>query len=279
MRGERPTLEGLQKVLEAIAGDPRIPPNFAEWIRDTLRYGGRKIRILRYILAHTPETQTPRLLDVGAQFGALAIYATQLGCRAAALDYGMYAKAFREAVADRGVNYCECDLGREPLPFADNSFDFATYTDVIEHHAFSPKRVLAEIHRVLVPGGRLILATPNHASIYNRIKLFFGGSVNDEFDYFFNTSADAETYDGHHREFTRAEIRSALGLTDFRVLECRVIDDDLESLLNYRRRAGRAKSISDSRDFVMRFFGEIWSMLGMPFGRWIWAVGEKRSAK
>ena len=86
------------------------------------------------------------------------------------------------------------------LPFADNSFDFVTYTDVIEHHAFSPTRVLAEIHHVLVPDGRLIVATPNHASIYNRIKLFFGGSVNDNFDYFFNTNADVKTYDGHHRE-------------------------------------------------------------------------------
>jgi SAM-dependent methyltransferase len=270
MPNERPTLEGLQKVLEAIAGDPRIPPNFADWIRDTLRYGGRKIRILRYILAHTPEHQTPRLLDVGAQFGALAIYATELGWRAAAVDYGMYAKAFREAVADRG---------REPLPFADHSFDFATYTDVIEHHEFSPKRVLAEIHRVLVPGGRLILATPNHASIYNRVKLFFGASVNDDFDYFFNTTADAKTYPGHHREFTRAEIRSALELTHFRVLECRVIDDDLASLRNYRGRAGRAKSVSDTGDFGMRFLGTIWSALRLPFGRWIWAVGEKRSAK
>jgi SAM-dependent methyltransferase len=279
MPRERPTLDGLQKVLEAIAGDSRIPPNFADWIRDTLRYGGRKIRILRYILAHTPEHQTPRLVDVGAQFGALAIYATELGWRAAAVDYGMYAKAFREAVADRGVEYRECDLGREPLPFADHSFDFAAYTDVIEHHEFSPKRVLAEIHRVLVPGGRLILATPNHASIYNRIKLCFGASVNDDFDYFFNTTADAKTYPGHHREFTRAEIRSALEQTGFRVLDCRVIDDDLESLRNYRRRAVRAKSVSDSRDFGMRFVGEIWSTLRIPFGRWIWAVGEKLPTK
>jgi len=98
----------------------------------------------------------------------------------------MYPKAFREAVADRGVDYRECDLGYEPLPFADNSFDFATYTDVIEHRAFLPKRVLIENCRVLVPGGRLILATPNHRSIYNRIKVFFGGSVNDEFDYFYH---------------------------------------------------------------------------------------------
>jgi len=279
MRREPPTLAGLQKVLEEIADDSRIPPNFAEWIRDTLRYGGRKLRILRYIRTHTPENQTPRLVDVGAQFGALAICATRLGWRAAAVDYGMYAKAFREAVADRGVDYRECDLGREPLPFADNSFDFVTYTDVIEHHPFSPKRVLAEIHRILVPGGRLILATPNHASLYNRIELFFGASVNDNFDYFFNTDADTETYDGHHREFTRAEIRSALQQTHFRVLECRVIDDDLGSLLNYRRRAGHAKAISDSRDFVIRFLGEIWSALRIPFGRWIWAVAEKRSAK
>src|SRR5580658_1279294 len=184
-----PTLDGLESVLESIASDPRIPPNFAEWIRDSLRYGGRKIRILRYIQAHARKNESPRLLDVGAQFGALAIYASQLGCRAAAVDYGLYASAFRAAVADRGVDYRECDLAREPLPFADSSFDFVTYADVIEHHAFSPKRVLAEIHRMLIPGGRVIIATPNHASICNRFKLFFGGSVNDEFDYFFNTTA------------------------------------------------------------------------------------------
>lgn len=68
VRGARPTLEALRKVLEAIAGDLRIPPNFAEWIRDTLRCNRRKIRILRYVLAYTPEYQMSRLLDVGSQF-------------------------------------------------------------------------------------------------------------------------------------------------------------------------------------------------------------------
>jgi SAM-dependent methyltransferase len=191
----------------------------------------------------------------------------------------MYAKAFREIVAGRGVDYRECDIGREPMPFADNSFNFVTHTDVIEHHEFSPKPVLAEIHRVLAPGGRLILAIPNHASIYNRIRLFLGGSVNDEFDYFFNAVADAKTYDGHHREFTRSEIRSALEQADFRVLECRVIDNDLESLLNYRRRFGAARVISDSRGVVMRSFGELWSTLRIPFGCWSWAISEKLPAK
>jgi SAM-dependent methyltransferase len=214
----------------------------------------------------------PRLLDVGAQFAALAVYAARIGCCAAAVDYGLYARAFREAALDRGVDYRECDVSAQPLPFADDSFDFVAYTDVIEHHAFSPRRVLAEIHRVLAPRGRLLLVTPNHASIYNRIKLFAGGSVNDEFDYFFNTTAGAEVYPGHHREYTRPEIRAALKQTKFRVLACRVVDDDLASLLNFRR---RTKSHFDSRDFVLRLLGGIWSPLRLPFGRWIWAVGEK----
>src|ERR1700683_3254619 len=65
-----PTLDGLESVLESIASDARIPPSFAEWIRESLRYGGRKIRILRYIQAHSDENETPRLLDIGAQFCA-----------------------------------------------------------------------------------------------------------------------------------------------------------------------------------------------------------------
>lgn len=76
----------------------------------------------------------------------------------------------------RDVDYRACDLGTQPLPFGNNSFDFATYTDVIEHHSFSPKRVLREIQRVLVPGEHLIVTTPNHASIYNRLLLLFGNT-------------------------------------------------------------------------------------------------------
>jgi hypothetical protein len=69
-------------------------------------------------------------------------------------------------------------------------------------------------------------------------------------------------------------LQLALERVDFRVVECRVIDTDMESLLNIRRRASRAKSISHSRDFVMRFLGEICAPRAPAFGRWIWAVGE-----
>jgi SAM-dependent methyltransferase len=280
MDRSRPSLEAFEQVLERIASDSRLPPNYSQWVRAGLRMAGWKIRTVGYILDHAPKGTNPiSILDVGAQFGSLAIYAAKLGCRAAAVDYGRYAKQFREIAVDCGADYKECDLGSETLPFPASSFDFVTYTDVIEHHAFSSKRVLREIHRVLVPGGRLILLTPNHASIYNRLKLLAGRSVHDDLDYFFETSAEDPVYDGHHREYTRAEVRTILQRTQFRVRECRVVEQELGPLLRFvgRNPAG-SRGLSTSRDLLLCALGKIWTVLRLPFGRWIWAVGEKDSS-
>lgn len=277
MEQTRPTLEGFEQILEIIAAHSRLPPSYSEWVRASLRTGGWKIRILNYILDHTPANSTSAsLLDVGAQFGSLALYAAKLGCRVSAVDYGPYARIYREIAADHGVDYRECDLGSGRLPFPDAAFDFVTYTDVIEHHAFSSKRVMREIHRVLVPGGRLILLTPNHASIYNRFKLLAGRSVLDDLDYFFDTCAEDAVYDGHHREYTPAEIRIILQRTGFRVRECRVVEQELGPLLRYRRKSpDDSRSLAGPRDVILCALGKIWEPLRLPFGRWIWAVGEK----
>jgi SAM-dependent methyltransferase len=280
MPEKRPTLEGLEQLLDLIANDPRLPPNFPDWVRGSLRTGGWKVRILRCILdPSSSNSSQPSLLDIGAQFGTLALYAAKLGCRVAALDHCSSAKIYRQIAADYGVDYRECDLGSQPLPFPDRQFDFVTYTDVLEHHSFSSKRVLQEIHRVLVPGGQLILMTPNHASIYNRLKLLFGQSVHDDLDYFFDTCADDAIYDGHHREYTRTEVKTILQKTQFRVKECRVVDQDLMPLLRYLRRDRKqAQGLPMARDLFLCALGEIWTPLRLPFGRWIWAVGEKEIA-
>src|SRR5258708_6552811 len=46
------------------------------------------------------------------------------------------------------------------LPFPDDSFTLITANMVVEHLA-DPRRVFAEIHRVLVPGGTFLFHTPN----------------------------------------------------------------------------------------------------------------------
>lgn len=47
------------------------------------------------------------------------------------------------------------------LPFSDDAVDAVTLLDVLEHVA-DPPAVVAEIHRILKPGGVLIASVPNH---------------------------------------------------------------------------------------------------------------------
>jgi SAM-dependent methyltransferase len=50
------------------------------------------------------------------------------------------------------------------LSFADGSFDVVVHGDVLEHVA-RPRRALAEIHRVLVPGGATVFTAPFLAGV------------------------------------------------------------------------------------------------------------------
>jgi SAM-dependent methyltransferase len=61
------------------------------------------------------------------------------------------------------------------LPFKDESFDFVTAFDLIEHLA-RPDDLLSESFRLLKVGGFFIVSTPNLASYLNRLVLLLGFS-------------------------------------------------------------------------------------------------------
>ena len=52
----------------------------------------------------------------------------------------------------------------EELPFEDNSFDIVIIKHIVEHLP-NPEKAIAEIGRITIPGGVLILATPNLDSL------------------------------------------------------------------------------------------------------------------
>jgi 2-polyprenyl-3-methyl-5-hydroxy-6-metoxy-1,4-benzoquinol methylase len=61
------------------------------------------------------------------------------------------------------------------IPFRDNTFDYVVSSEVIEHTP-APYAALHELHRVLKPGGKLVLSTPNRLwywslLIANRLRL------------------------------------------------------------------------------------------------------------
>jgi 2-polyprenyl-3-methyl-5-hydroxy-6-metoxy-1,4-benzoquinol methylase len=275
-----PTLEGFDEVLRLLVRELSVnDPEREAWILSSIGAAGVKLRTLQFMLEHGSPEISPALLDIGAQIGSLAIYATRLGMRSSAVDLPDFFEKFANASLKCGVDYRPCDITTNPLPFADASFDYVSYLDVIEHHPHSPKRVLEEIRRVLKPGGCVIISTPNQASIYNRITLLTGSSVADPFDYFFESTAQMAPYPGHHREYVRAELRSALVACEFRVLDCQVIDDDLRAALMFMRRERNGSLFVQlwlhRRNLGPAALGQIWSLLGLPFGRVLWAVAEK----
>ena len=54
------------------------------------------------------------------------------------------------------------DLSELPLPFEDGSFEEVLCKDVLEHLDYVP--VLRELHRILRPGGRLVVEAPHFSS-------------------------------------------------------------------------------------------------------------------
>lgn len=101
------------------------------------------------------------------------------------------------------------------LPFEDDSFDAAVCSEVLEH-LFNPQDALAEIHRVLRPGGRLILSVPNAAHWRNRLDLMFFGRFNPRGDHL----SGAEPWrDPHVRFFSLGALERLVRASGFRTIE------------------------------------------------------------
>lgn len=111
-----------------------------------------------------------RLLEFGAGMGRFALRLAS-------------AENFREVVcADilpkpsefpDSIEWIEFDLNH-PLPLGNGIFDTIVSVEVIEHLE-NPRAVFREFHRLLKPGGVLVLTTPNQESLRSYAGLVLGG--------------------------------------------------------------------------------------------------------
>ena len=64
------------------------------------------------------------------------------------------------------------------LPYADAAFDRALCLDVLEHLTFDEQpQALFELHRVLRPGGELLVSVPNLAHLQSRVHFLLRGRL------------------------------------------------------------------------------------------------------
>ena len=159
---------------------------------DILEIGSNPYFISRLIAARFPESP----LSMTNYFGFPGRRITQRVLDAA----GNEVASFTSEIVDTET---------EPLPYGDESFDTALLCEVIEHLIKDPVFQLAEIARVLRPGGRLILTTPNVARRNNRVRLAEREGIYDPYSQY-------GPHGRHNREYTAAELFelvSGVGLT------------------------------------------------------------------
>jgi SAM-dependent methyltransferase len=157
------------------------------------------------------------LLDVGCNVGAFLGFCREVypGLRLAGVEVSAEAiEAARREVPEADLHRA----GAQTLPFADESFDCVTCIEVLEHIPETDRRAaLAEMRRVLRPGGRLVLRTP-HAGAFaaldpNNIRFRFPGL----YAQLVGRGGRDSGYDGWdhgvvwHHHFTREELLNLAG--------------------------------------------------------------------
>lgn len=167
-----------------------------------------RLRLTIGLLADAPPA---RVLEIGTGYLTLAVALRRAFPRARITGVEhprrgyVFTAAYGKRLADEGVALAAADLLAHGLPFRDAAFDAVVFAEVVEHlppHAVPD--VLHDIARVLAPGGRLVLTTPNLASWTNRELVARGHSPQQ---------SPARTIDGtfgHLRLYTMAELVTLL---------------------------------------------------------------------
>ncbi len=158
-----------------------------------------------------------RVLEYGAiplvMTGALAA----LGYEVRALD--LAPQRFGKAIRDLGLDVAACDVETEAVPHPGESFDAVLFNELFEHLRIDPIFTLREVHRVLVPGGSLLLSTPNLRSFRGLRNLLLHNQGHAVSAGVYEQYEKLKTlgHMGHVREYTTREVADFLCRLGFRV--------------------------------------------------------------
>ena len=126
-------------------------------------------------LLRPPDGSASRMIDVGCGSCQMSLIARDLGWEVTVVDA---VQKNLDQARTFGFDAHQVDLNF-PLPFPDDSFDHAMVIEVIEH-IVNAELLIEELGRVVKPGGRVLMTTPNNAFYRRRLRALQGKAPDDE---------------------------------------------------------------------------------------------------
>lgn len=135
------------------------------------------------------------------------------------------------------ITYEDLSVEDSLSPIESSSVDIVVMAEIIEHITFNPVELWKEIYRVMVPGGRIVLTTPNYyrtngrAWQWRRFLSGFGEGI--------STHEILTTYTmGHHwKEYSLRELQHYFSMLspDFNCVKAEYTNDGMKRAIMLQR--------------------------------------------
>ena len=212
-------------VADTLGGDAFLQPE-AKLERYYKNHALVYLRALKILQEAVPPETPLKVLELGAApYFFTALLKTYLPCELTAVSVpvgtwpGAPLRARKESVKLQAgkiprqfdIEVHVLNIEKDPFPFPDNSFDLVLCMEVIEHLTYSPSQMLAETHRVLTQGGKLLITVPNAINIKRTVQLLVNETIEHRYSGY-------GVYGRHNREYAPRELEALLAACNYEVV-------------------------------------------------------------
>ena len=209
-----------------LPGSPVTENYIASWAanRESSAYvDTHRARLLKTLEITPPGGPEDRILEMGAYLQITPALHTKLGYGCVrGCYYGPAGRVeHRTVVSAEGETFdCAIDLfdaEKDRYPYPDGHFATVLCCELIEHLTEDPMHLMSEIHRVLKPGGHLVLTTPNISSFHGVAAVLEGYHPGIFTAYIRPRDDSGEVEARHNREYTPKELQRLVENSGFKV--------------------------------------------------------------
>ena len=215
-----PILQAEPSVAPPARAEPpngvRVEPEYIlSWAPDQAAKGYIETHLTRFekTLAITPPGgPADRILEMGSYLQITPALRTRLGYgEVRGCYYGPAGQVDQRSVRSIDGEQFQCtlelfDAEKDCFPYGDGYFSTVLCCELVEHLTEDPMHMMAEVNRILRPGGHLVLTTPNIGSM-RAIAAILAGYHPGFFPAYIRPRVEGEEPEArHNREYTAREI-------------------------------------------------------------------------